>query len=318
MKNRNVFKNNNNPLFMEENHSLDSIESEPILEKLLVELATKKLNLMPIHDLILRISWYPNTERAKEIYDSLDNQRKITLDRIKSLKNSCDHLIKDSRNMKMKVKIFIIEKLCEKLQNENFYEWNRKKEEQLNLIEHGFRATLPPLDNLLNNQEEVQKECLSLDLEEFFQKHEIDISKILFEFLLKKMTKITLEQHIENSVQKRKSISTELIKTLVKFVSQKKVEEYHDDIRKIQTLKINFEREKNRRNLGTIFFENLFQLTPEINLLEFPWRNLTIFLFFSIVLIIQLIQNFLKLRTFRIFYTFLQYETEGTFLVIVK
>lgn len=294
-----------------------SFENEPILERLLIELETKKLNLTSIHMDILKLTWSSSKEKSKEIHDTLDNQKKISLDRIRALKSSCDQIIKCTKVLKNKTKAFIVEKLSERLEKENTFEFAKKWEIKEQFVEKGLKRRFHLSELLVEKNGECETGTLVDDLRLFLDRYEIELSESLFDFLLKKINRYFGDINSDNYLAKRSIIANQLVRILVKIVSQKKVDDYYDDIRKIQILKSNFEREKGRRNLETIFLERLFQISPQVSLLQFPYRNMVLFCFFGIVLLLQLLEHRNQLQSFRKFYTFLQFDGQGGFMTVV-
>ena len=157
---------------------------------------------------------------------------------------------------------------------------------------------------------------MSFEIDDFLNINNIDVSPRIRVLLRQKIPSIFTEPR-DPTFSWKVHPSDVAVRAMIRLVSQTKVEEYSQDIRKIQLLKTSFEREKSRQNLAILGFNSAFQLTDSVNLLQFPYRNGVLIFFLSLVLCLQLLSLRGVVPTARKLYTFLQFSDRGRFLILV-
>lgn len=285
-----------------------------VLDPLFAELSTNRLSLTAIHIRILQLSWRCTKERTREVQIQLENQKRIASDQIKALKSACDRVIRDTRQLTPEGKASVFRELCIELENRlskegNYPETPNKRgspeTEPLVWQDHSFElARLSP------------NASMSFEVDDFLTLNNIMVSGRVRTLLRQKIPAIFAESRELNFSWKTHP-SDLAVRAMIRLVAQVKVEEYSQDIRKIQLLRSAFEREKARQNLGLLALNSAFQLNGSVNLLQFPFRNGVIILFLTLVLVLQLVSLRGVVPTVRKLYTFLQFAERGRFVIVV-
>lgn len=295
-----------------DSHSVD--DRLGTLDPLLAELATKRLSLMSIHVRILQLSWRYTKEMAREVQIRLENQKRIASDQIKALKSVCDRVIKDVKALSPDGKALIFRELCAALENR----LNREGA----YVETSLKRHPPETEVTAWTDQSFEFARISpsastpFEIDDFLNINSIEASPRVKALLRQKIPSIFAESR-EISFSWKVHPSDVAVRAMIRLVSQSKVEEYSQDIRKMHLLKTSFERERSRQNLGSLGLNSAFQLTDSVNLLQFPYRNIVLILFLSLVLGLQLLSLRGVVPTARKLYTFLQFSDRGRFVILV-
>lgn len=297
---------------MESSSSHSEEDRLSTLDPLLAELATKRLSLQNIHSRILQLSWRCTKDRAREVQILLENQKRIASDQIKALKSACDRVIRSIRQLTPEGKAGIFQELCVALES--------RLSQEGSYTEVTLKRNSPDPEAWLEHSFELARispnASMSFEIDDFLNINNIEVSPRVRSLLRQKIPSIFAEPR-EITFSWKVNPSDIAVRAMIRLVSQSKVEEYSQDIRKIQLLKASFERERTRQNLAILGLNSAFQLTDSVNLLQFPYRNGVLILFLSLVLSLQLLSLRGVVHSVRMLYTFLQFSDSGRFVILV-
>lgn len=244
----------------------------------------------------------------------LENQKRIASDQIKALKSACDRVIRETRQLTPEGKAHVFRELCAALETRLSQESDCA--EALPLRSSHETEPLPWTDHSFEMARISPNASVSFDIDDFLSINSIEVSPRVRVLLRQKIPSIFAEPR-DASFSWKVHPSDIAVRAMIRLVSQSKVEEYSQDIRKIQLLRASFERERTRHNLGALALNSAFQLTSSVNLLQFPYRNIVLIFFLSLVLLLQLLALRGVVPTARKLYTFLQFSDGGRFVILV-
>ena len=165
---------------------------------------------------------------------------------------------------------------------------------------------------------------INMDLAPFLRENSLEMSDQLIEFFQKvfeKRNEIRATQISQFNVpisENDSLIASIIFEQLLKTMCKVKFAQYYSEIKSIQVIKKNFDKEKLRQSFGVIFCQNLFQINQQVNLLSFPFRNIVFLVFFFLVFLLQCFHYNFKDTSLRKLYTFLEFDVKGRFFLMVN
>jgi hypothetical protein len=276
---------------------------------------------------IKSVSIFNPKKHFKDIEERIGNEKSAIISKIKALKKLGDEAKRKVQTIGIDEKVLFIVSLSNKYKNELL---SHCKPPACSFFYEGFEADLELLkkDVLMQLEQKEKTNTVKKLMYNFKNEIKVSLYRVWNTYLTEASSKIlellfseVLNQKYldttDASLTQSDRLISDILKNMIMLLTRIQLERNYAEIKALEKLSQNISRQKQRSNMLTFASYWFLKTNGGIDISAFPYKNIFIFIFLLITLILQLSDQYPSFQSGRAFLKFLQHDPAAIYIILV-